>query len=489
MPTSENHPFLGRSLDELQQNLFRILEIAPPSSLNLLKRRLREVSLHSPEILAFKYGLRGEDALFQLKQWEQKLGSPEALWVDEWFSPWLVNGPEFQSFSISDRAFAAEERLALDPFDPVARHDAAVTRIWEAIDLEMDRRRVETARSETRRQEVWEKALGYWGMFLDPACDFWERQDLRIRERNDPRLEIFLAGRARRAVVLFPDWALAALWARAQQLKLVDRAERLLSLRNGYRARMVEMAHVPGPEVWAEALPELEARKSVLLSMIQATDAGFTEADLSGRTWPVKDLEDIARKYFQFVERTLPAGQPLRYELLKSLVEALRELLIRFGNQTGNWQAAETFFELIYEYAPSDELKANLSGHMETISSIKLRQAHESSFERIEEIKSQIEGTKIGEFEFPLQELEKLYGEVREELFYLERPKISDLYRYQMDRDGIADATIGLLRQVLAAGGDLEDVFDLGAKAARMAATELAKTKAQSFLNEIKYNT
>ena len=488
MSNPECHPFLALRLEGLQQNIFRLLEIPPPSTLTLLKRKLRELSLQSPEILTYKYGLASEDAIFQLKQWEQILGNPEALWIDEWFSPWGGQGSDLHTYSISDRAFAAEEQWRTDTASTVFRHDLAVIRFCEAIDLEMNPRRVESSRSESRRGEVWERTLAHWAMYLDSSTPFWDVQDTRIRERNDPRLEVFLSSSSRRAIVLLPDWALAALWARAQQLKMLERAERLLKLRDSYRARMVETGHVPGPEVWAEALPELEARKSVLLSMIQASDSAFTEADLSQRAWPIKDLEDIARRYFQFVDRTLPKEQPVRYEMLKSLVESLRELLIRFGNQTEEWQATESFFELILEYAPSDELKSNLTHHLETIATIKLHQAHESSFVKVEELNADLESLADVESIDLVKTLDRFLRDVKEELFYLERPRISDLQRYADVKDSAVYAVIRILRLAVKADGANEEIYGFGAKAVRLAETPRAKSTAQSFLNEIKYS-
>jgi hypothetical protein len=485
---SDTHPFLDLGLDGLQQNIFRLLEIPPPSNLNLLKRRLRELSLQSPEILTLKYGLASEDAISQLKQWERMLNDPEALWIQEWFSPWGVQEADLHVYSVSDRAFAAEEQWLQDKTSLVFRHDLAVTKFCEAIDLELNQGRPETTRSEGRRGEVWERALKHWALFLDPSTQFWSLYDARIKERNDPRLDVFLSSRSRRAIILLPDWSLAALWARAQQLKLVERAERLISLRDSYRARMVEAGHVPGPEVWAEAIPELEARRSVLLSMIQASDSEFTEADLTKRVWPIRDLEDIARKYFQFVDRTLPKGQPIRYEMLKSLVESLRELLIRFGNQTGEWQATESFFELILQNAPSDELKLNLTKHLETISTIKLRQAHKSSFEKIEELSVELDTLSEVEPNDVAEILDPFFLDVKEEVFYLERPKISDLQRFSAVKDSASRSAIRLLRLAVLAGGANEEIYGYGAKAVRLAETPQAKSAAQAFLNEIKYS-
>lgn len=487
MNGTEVHPFLELTLDRVQQNLFRLLELSAPAAFPLLRRRLRELSLQAPEILTLKYDLRPEDATFQLKDWERRLSIPEELWVDEWFTPWGGDDAELHVLSIADRAFTAEERWREDRKSPVLLHDLAVARFCEAIDLEVNRKRPETDRSESRRRNAWESVIECWCGFLDPRTDFWSVQDARIRSREDPRLDIFLSHLSRRPIILLPDWALAVMWTLAQRQKLTERADRLKWLRDFYRARVVEAGHVPGPEVWTLAIPELEARKNVLLSMIQSANSGFTEDDLSTKTWPIRDLESIAEKYFEFVHRTLPEGQPERYELLKSLVEALRDLLIRFGNGTSEWQATETFFEMLRQYAPSDQTRETITRDIETIDSIKLDQAHESSFRRLEEL-----GTELPvAADVPLEELchkvEQFLQEVSEEVFYLELPHISDPSRLLEAKDRVSRLVVKLLRQTILAHGFDSKVYELVAKTERLASGPEAKLEAQGFLNELKY--
>ena len=484
---AEGHPFLELTLDRAQQNLFRLLELPAPSAFQLLRRRLRELSLQAPEVLTMKYGLLPEDAAFQLKGWERRLSTPEELWVDEWFTPWGSEDTELHVLSIADRAYTAEERWRGDPRNPVLLHDLAVARFCEAIDLEVNRKRPETDRAEGRRRNAWESVIECWSGFLSPSSEFWSVQDARIRGREDPRLDIFLSHQARRPIILLPDWALAVVWTLAQRQKLIGRAERLKDLRDSYRARVVEAGHVPGPEVWTLAIPELETRKNVLLNMIQSANSDFTEAELSTRKWPIRELETIAAKYFEFVNRTLPEGQPERYELLKSLVEALRDLLIRFGNGTSNWQETETFFELLIQYAPSDQTKEKIAQDIETIASIKLDQAHESSFLVMAELLNNLPQTP----ELPLIELcqlvDRFLKEVAEEVFYLEQPRISDPIRLLEAKDRASRAAVKLLRLAVSGHGCDTEVYELGAKAERLASGSEAKLEAQGFLNELKY--
>jgi len=484
---AEGHPFLELTLDRVQQNLFRLLELPAPSAYPLLRRRLRELSLQAPEILTLKYDLLPEDAAFQLKDWERRLSIPEELWVDEWFTPWGGDDAELNTLSIADRAFTAEERWRGDRKNPVLLHDLAVARFCEAIDLEVNRKRPETDRSELRRKNAWESVIEYWSGFLNPSTEFWSIQDTRIRSREDPRLDVFLSHQSRHPIILLPDWALAAMWTLAQRQKLVARAERLKTLRDSYRARVVEAGHVPGPEVWTLAIPELETRKNVLLSMIQSANSDFTEADLSARTWPIRDLELIAEKYFEFVHRTLPDGQPERYELLKSLVEALRDLLIRFGNGTREWHATETFFELLLQYAPSDQTKEKIAQDIETIASIKLDQAHESSFRRLQELETElpmVADLPLGEL---CQKVEQFLTEAFEEVFYLEQPRISDPTRLVEAKDRVSRLAVKHLRSAISAHGFDSKVYELGAKTERLASGAEAKLEAQGFLNELKY--
>ena len=484
---AEGHPFLELTLDRVQQNLFRLLELPAPSAFQLLRRRLRELSLQAPEVLTMKYNLLTEDAAFQLKAWERRLSIPEELWVDEWFTPWGSDDAELHALSIADRAYTAEERWNRDPNNPVLLHDLAIARFCEAIDLEVNRKRPESDRSEQRRRSAWESVIECWSGFLSPNSEFWVAQDARIRGREDPRLNIFLTHHSRRPIILLPDWALAVVWTLAQRQKLTGRAERLKALRDSYRARVVEAGHIPGPEVWTLAIPELETRKNVLLSMIQSANSDFTEADLSTRTWPIRELETIAVKYFDFVNRTLPEGQPERYELLKSLVEALRDLLIRFGNGTREWQATETFFELLLRYAPSDQTKEKIAQDIETIASIKLDQAHESSFRRMADLATELPQASDLALNEVCQMVERFLQDVAEEVFYLEQPRISDPTRLVEAKDRASRAVVKLLRSVVSGRGFDAEVYELGAKAERLASGAEAKLETQGFLNELKY--
>lgn len=487
MNAADSHPFLELTVDRLQQNLFRLLEVSPSSAFPLLRKRLRELSLQAPEALALKYDLLPENADFQLKEWERRLSIPEELWIDEWFSPWDADDAELHALSVSDRAYTAEERWRKDRNNPIFIHDLAVTKFCEAIDLETNRRRPETDRSELRRKNAWDSVIACWTLFLDSTSEFWSIQDARIQGRQDPRLDIFLSPRSKRPIILLPDWALAVVWTLAQQQKLIGRADRLKALRDSYRAMMVEAGHVPGPEVWALALPELETRKNVLLSMIQSANSNFTEADLSSREWPIRDLEGIAAKYFGFVNRTLPEGQPERYELLKSLVEALRGLLIRFGNETREWQATESFFELLLQYAPSEQIKGQIANDIEIIASIKLEQAHESSFLRVAELTSGLPSEQKLSLVEICQILDIFLREVDEELFYLEQPRISDISRLSDVKDTACKTAVRLLRSASSVYGFSDKLYELGTKAGYLASGSDAKSEAQGFLNELKY--
>jgi hypothetical protein len=273
----------------------------------------------------------------------------------------------------------------------------------------------------------------------------------------------------------------------AQQQKLISRADRLKGLRDSYRAKVVEAGYVPGPEVWTLAIPELETRKSVLLSMIQATVSDFTEADLATKVWPIRELEAIAVKYFEFVNRTLPEGQPERYELLKSLVEALRDLLVRFGNKTMEWQATETFFELLLQYAPSDQIKGKITENIEMIASIKLDQAHGDSFSRLAKLSGGLDVLPETSVEELLARLDRYFEDVDEEVFYLERPRISDLSRLSDAKDSACLAAINLLWAASKVHGFHPGVYENGLRAERLASSPEAKLQAQGLLNELKY--
>lgn len=487
MNVTESHPFLSLPLDRVQQNLFRLLELPAPSTFNLLKRRLRELSLLNPEVITFKYDLLPENAAFQLKEWERRLSIPEELWIDEWLTPWGSEDPELHVLSVADRAFTAGERWRRDSTNQVLLHDLAVSKLCEAIDLEVNRKRPESDRLEVRRRDTWVSAIECWSCFLNSESAFWSVQDARITGRRDPRLDIFLSARSRRPIILLPDWALAVVWTMAQQQKMTSRADRLKDLRDSYRARVVEAGYVPGPEVWTLAIPELETRKNVLLSMIQATVSDFTEADLATKAWPIQELEAIAVKYFEFVNRTLPTGQPERYELFKSLIDALRELLIRFGNGTMEWQATETFFELLLQYAPSDQIKGKIAQDIEMITSIKLDQAHGASFRRLAELSGGLAISPEMSLEELFSGLERYFQDVEEEVFYLEHPRVSDLSRLSDSKDSACIAAVKVLWAARKVHGFQPGIYENGLRAERLATGSEAKIQAQSLLNDLKY--
>jgi len=172
---------------------------------------------------------------------------------------------------------------------------------------------------------------------------------------------------------------------------------------------------------------------------------------------------------------------------LKSLVEALRDLLIRFGNGTREWHATETFFELLLQYAPSDQTKEKIAQDIETIASIKLDQAHESSFRRLQELETElpmVADLPLGEL---CQKVEQFLTEAFEEVFYLEQPRISDPTRLVEAKDRVSRLAVKHLRSAISAHGFDSKVYELGAKTERLASGAEAKLEAQGFLNELKY--
>lgn len=294
-----------------------------------------------------------------------RLADPEQRLLEEFFWFWpLAAGtakrdPALRALQQNDveSALAEWQRRCGDSTDEVALHNLAVSHHVMALDSELAAASDPSHPPDPGINENWGKAWKYWRLLREHG-PFWERLKERIREMDDPRVDLGSAFRIQAELQSWLGSINAQLAFRASVRSDSSTANRhlellrLSGLDEHSQIRLLERALQP-------------ARDSLKTLCAHADTEG--RADAANSDKPIGELLEAARPILRTFQELLPPGNSIRDGAHDQVAGLLRSLLVGFGNASKSWRFCRETLTECYALATGASVRSQIEEDLKTV--------------------------------------------------------------------------------------------------------------------------